>query len=119
MFVSSYWVHPAALAAFPPAEVAWMALSPVAAACVAGGAATTVRRVAVSPRVLRFEAFLGTAACVAMAAFLAACCLWLGDGAAGPSNLFHAGTIDVAGVAVMAVALAVARQSAAQARRFT
>jgi len=117
MFVSSYWVHPAALAAFPPAEVAWMALSPVAAACMAGGAATTVRRVALSPRVLRFEAFLGTAACFAMAVFLAASCLWLGDGAAGPRNLFHAGTIDVAGVAVMTVALAVAQQSAAQARR--
>jgi hypothetical protein len=119
MFVSSYWVHPAALAAFPPAEVAWMALSPVAVACVAVGAATTVRRVALSPRVLRFEAFLGTAACFAMAAFLAASCLWLGDGAAGPRNLFYAGTIDVAGVAVMTLALAVARQSAARARRAT
>lgn len=119
MFVSSYWVHPAALAAFPPAQVAWMAASPVAVVCVAGGAAATVRRLALSPRVLRFEAFLAAAACFAMATFLAACCLWLGDGAAGPRNLFHAGAIDVAGVAVMAVALAVAQQSAAQARRFT
>jgi hypothetical protein len=35
--VSSFWAHPAALAAFPPAELAWMALSPLAVACVVAG----------------------------------------------------------------------------------
>ena len=34
----------------------------------------------------------------------------------GPGNLFHAGAIDVAGLVVMTLALAVARQAARQAR---
>ena len=42
--VSSFWAHPAALAAFPAAELAWMVLSPLALACLVAGAATAVRR---------------------------------------------------------------------------
>ena len=42
--VSSFWAHPAALAAFPAAELAWMALSPLAVAGAVTGAATVVRR---------------------------------------------------------------------------
>jgi hypothetical protein len=33
--VSSFWAHPAALAAFPAAELTWMVLSPLALACLA------------------------------------------------------------------------------------
>ncbi len=114
--VSSFWAHPAALAAFPAAELAWMALSPLAGVCVVVGAATAVRRTELSPGVLGFETRLGIAACVTMAVFLGGCCAWITDRAPGPGNLFHPGAIDVAGVAVMAVALAVARQAARQAR---
>jgi hypothetical protein len=114
--VSSFWAHPAALAAFPAAELAWMALSPLAAACVVVGAAAAVRRSELSPGVLGFETRLGIAACVTMVVFLGGCCAWITDRAPGPGNLFHPGAIDVAGVAVMAVALAVARQAARQAR---
>ena len=114
--VSSFWAHPAALTAFPAAELAWMALSPLAGACVVVGAATAVRRTELSPGVLGFETRLGIAACVTMAVFLGGCCAWITDRAPGPGNLFHPGAIDVAGVAVMAVALAVARQAARQAR---
>ena len=84
--VSSFWAHPAALAAFPAAEITWMALSPLAVACVT------------------------------MAVFLCGCCAWIADRAQGPGNLFHPGAIDVAGAAVMTVALAVARQAVRQAR---
>jgi hypothetical protein len=114
--VSSFWAHPAALAAFPPAELAWMALSPLAVACVVAGAATAVRRTELSPGVLHFEARVGAAACVTMAVFLGGCCAWIAGRAPGPGNLFHPGVIDVAGAAVMTVALAVARQAARQAR---
>ena len=113
--VSSFWAHPAALAAFPAAEVAWMAASPLAAACIAGAAATAVRRTELSPRVLRLEARLAAAACVTMAVFLGGCLAWIADRAPGPQNLFHAGAIDVAGVAVMAAALVGARQAARRA----
>jgi hypothetical protein len=114
--VSSFWAHPAALAAFPAAEIAWMALSPLAVACVVAGAATAVRRTELSPGVLDFEARLGAATCVTMAVFLGGCCVWIADRAPGPGNLFHPGAIDVAGAAVMTVALAAARQAVRQAR---
>jgi hypothetical protein len=114
--VSSFWAHPAALAAFPALELAWMALSPLAVACVVTGAAAAVRRTELSPGVLGFEIRLGIAACVTMAVFLAGCCAWITDRVPGPGNLFHPGAIDVAGAAVMAAALAVARQAARRAR---
>ncbi|MGO8893154.1 MAG: hypothetical protein ACLQB1_26225 [Streptosporangiaceae bacterium] len=114
--VSSFWAHPAALAAFPAAELAWMALSPLAAACVVAGAAAAVRRTELPPGVLRFEVRLGIAACVTMAVFLGGCSAWITDRAPGPGNLFHPGAIDVAGAAVMAAAVAVAQRAARQAR---
>jgi hypothetical protein len=117
--VSSFWAHPAALAAFPAAELAWMALSPLAVAAVVVGAATAVRRTELSPGVLRFEIRLGRTACVTMAVFLGGCGAWIIDRAPGPGNLFHPGVIDVAGAVVMAAALAVARQAARRAQAGT
>jgi hypothetical protein len=116
LWVSSFWAHPAALAAFPAAELAWMALSPLAVTCVVAGAATAVRRTELSAGVLDLEVRLGAAACVTMAVFLGGCCAWIADRAPGPGSLFHPGVIDVAGAAVMTAALVVARQAAHQAR---
>jgi hypothetical protein len=112
--VSAYWAHPGALAAFPAAELAWMAVSPLALATAAIAAATLVRRTELPPRLLAFEARLGTVACAAMAVFLAGCSCWVATG--GQRSLFHAGLIDVAGVAMMALALAVGQQAARTAR---
>lgn len=114
--VSSYWVHPGALASFPTAELAWMVLSPLALAGLIGGAATLVRRTELSARVLDFETRLGAAACAAMAVFLGGCCAWIVEGGAGPGNLFHAGVIDAAGAVVMTIAFVAARQAARMAR---
>ncbi|HMH39137.1 MAG TPA: hypothetical protein VK584_19575, partial [Streptosporangiaceae bacterium] len=114
--VSSFWAHPAALAAFPAAELTWMALSPLTLAWLVTGAATTVRRAELSPALLRFEGRLGVAACVTMAAFLGGGCAWLAGRTAPPGSPFRPGAIDVAGLAVMALALAVARQALRQAR---
>ena len=117
--VSSFWAHPAALAAFPATELAWMALSPLAVAGAVTGAAAVVRRAGLSPAVLspavlRFETWLGRAACAAMAVFLAGACAWVAD--RSPGALFRPGAIDVAGLVVLALALAVAHQAAGQAR---
>jgi len=112
--VSSFWAHPAALAAFPAPELAWMALSPLAVAGAVTGAAAVVRRAGLSPRVLRFETWLGRAACAAMALFLAGACAWVL--ARAPGAMFRPGLIDVAGLVVLALALAVAHQAAGQAR---
>jgi hypothetical protein len=113
-----------------------MALSPLAVAAAVTGAAAVVRRAGLapdvlSPRVLRFETWLGRLACAAMAVFLAGTCAWVAPllgagslgaggagslGAGGAGSLFRPGAIDVAGLAVLALALAVARQAAGQAR---
>jgi hypothetical protein len=112
--VSSFWAHPAALAAFPAAELAWMALSPLAVAAAVTGAAVVVRRAGLSPRALRFETWLGRGACAAMAVFLAGACAWVL--ARAPGAMFRPGLIDVAGLVVLALALAVAHRAAGQAR---
>jgi hypothetical protein len=114
---SSYWVHPSALAGFPAAELAWMALSPLAMAGLVAGAATVVRRTELSPRILHFEARLGTAACVTMVVFLAGCGAWIVDGGPGPGNLFRAGAIDVAGVVVLTIAFVAAWTAARTTRQ--
>ena len=82
-----------------------MALSPLALACLVAGAATAVRRAELSPALLRFEGRLGVAACVTMAVFLGGGCAWLAGRTAPPGSPFRPGAIDVAGLAVMALAL--------------
>lgn len=104
--VTSYWAHPGALSRFPAAEIAWMALSPVAIAGVVLGAVKTFRRLEFSARALRFETRLARTAVAPMTVFLAATCCWLLDGGSGPQPLFRAGIIDIVGVMVMAAALA-------------
>jgi hypothetical protein len=116
MSVSSYWVHPGALASFPAAELTWMALSPLAIAGLVAGAAALVRRTDLSARVLDFETRLGTAACAVMVVFLGGCCAWILEGGPGPRNLFHPGAIDTAGAVVLTIAFAAARQAARVAR---
>lgn len=109
--VTSYWVHPAALAAFPAAELAWMTVSPAAMLGLVTGAAQLVRRVELSPGVLRHEARVGRAAIGGMAAFVGGALCWVTEGGAGPRGLFQTGAIDVAGLAVMVIALATGWQA--------
>jgi hypothetical protein len=104
--VTSYWAHPAALASFPPAELAWMVASPVALLSLATGAVQLVRRLDLSPRVLAFETRIGRAAAAGMTAFLAGALCWVTQAGPGPHGLFRTGDIDAAGLAAMAAALA-------------
>ncbi|HUZ16736.1 MAG TPA: hypothetical protein VMU72_11265 [Gaiellaceae bacterium] len=114
--VTSYWAHPRALLGFPPDELLWMAASPVALVAAVAGGARTIRRLELSPRVLRFELALARLACGAMIAFVAAACCWIAAGGTGPRNLFHVGAIDFAAVGAMVAALLVARRAGADAR---
>lgn len=108
--VSSYWAHPAALASFPVAELAWMLVSPAAACCVITGSVLLVRRVRWPATALRYEKILGVAAGMGMAAFLAGALCWVAA-APGPGILFRPGAIGEAGLGVMAVALAASGQA--------
>jgi hypothetical protein len=119
IFVSAYWAHPGMLAAFPAAERAWMAASPVVLAITIVAAVLLVRRAALTSCVIRFEARLGLACCTLMTAFVALCAGWLSaDGPlSGHPTMFHGGWINVASTAILAVALAAAVQAARTANR--
>ncbi|MDQ6779403.1 MAG: hypothetical protein M3071_24960 [Actinomycetota bacterium] len=108
LWVTSYWAHPGALSSFPALEVGWMVACPVALLATAVGVAKTLRRVRLSPRVLSYECWLGTAAAVAMAAFLAGAGSWVISGGPSPRGLFRVGAIDSVGVAAMTGALVLA-----------
>jgi hypothetical protein len=122
MWITSYWVHPAALAAFPATQIGWMVLCPAAIGCVVAGAAALVRRVPLSPRTFGYLTRLANIAWAALATFLGGALCWLVTaGGSGPGALFRAGAIDQAGFAVLAVAAiggaAAARQARAAARQ--
>jgi len=113
--VSSFWAHPTALAKIPGAEVAWMELSPLALTAATAAAVTLTRRVKLSPRTLRYETGLAWLSCAAMGIFLVSCGYWVCVGR--QPGLMHAGLIDIAGTAVVALALAVALQARRMAMR--
>jgi hypothetical protein len=112
LFVTTYWLHPASLLRFPGGEVAWMAVSPLAVTAMVVGAARVVRRLELSPRVLRYEKRLSVLAAVVMALYLTGAGLWIADGGPGPRNLFHIGSIDVVELAAMALLVVVAGRAA-------
>jgi hypothetical protein len=112
LFVTSYWLHPSALAQFPGGEVAWMLVSPVAVAALIVGATRIVRRVDLSRRVVHYERRLGLLAAVTTAIFLTGAALWVVDGGPGPRNLFHIGSIDVVELAALALLVLVTGRAA-------
>lgn len=114
--VTSYWAHPGALLGFPADELLWMVASPLALIAAVAGGARTIRRLDLSPRVLRFELALARLACGAMIVFVAVVCCWIASGGTGPRNLFHAGSIDFAAILALVAALLVARRAGADAR---
>ncbi|HEX3713243.1 MAG TPA: hypothetical protein VHV09_10645 [Trebonia sp.] len=121
--VSAYWAHPASFfGSFPRPEVLWMATSPLALAACVVAAAVLVRRAGLSPRLLAFEVRLALAACAVLPAVLAAAACWVATSGgrlvagSGP-RLFHAGLIDLACTALLAVTLPAAAQAVWLARR--
>ena len=115
--ITSYWAHPGALMAFPASEIAWMVVSPVALVCTAVGALKVVRRLDIPSSTLCYEARLAQVGAVVMSVFLVGASMWVIYGGPGPRDLFHVGAIDVAGLVVMTLALAVAYRATLRARR--
>jgi hypothetical protein len=116
IFVTSYWLHPAALLRFPGQELGYMLLSPLATVSVIVGSSKIVHRLAIPPAVLRYERRLGTLAALAMGLFLTGTALWVVDGGPGPGNLFHIGAIDVVELILLALASVLAVRAAEWAR---
>jgi hypothetical protein len=106
--VTSYWAHPVGLLSFPAAEIAWMLVSPIALLVAAVGTTKLMRRLELSPRLLRFEVVLGELAALLMILVLGGAASWIVNGGAGPRHLFHTGAIDLVGVGVMFLSIAVA-----------
>ena len=115
LWITSYWAHPGALASFPASEIGWMFASPIAMVAMLLGAAGTLRRLPLSARVLRYQSWLGLAAGLVMACFLAGAASWVISGGPAPHELFRVGAIDCVGVVVMAAALVVAFRAAQRA----
>jgi hypothetical protein len=114
--VSAYWAHPGTLMSFPVTEVAWMAASPLAMLSLVAGAATAIRRLDMSARLLAFQVRIAGCATLAMAGFLVGAACWTLAGGAARRGLFHPGMIDVAGLAVMTAALLTSVRAAVSAR---
>jgi hypothetical protein len=106
MWITSYWAHPAMLAAFPATQIAWMTLTPLAACGLMTGMAQLIRRLDRSPRALCFETWLGRVAGGGMLIFLCGVLRWLSSAEAGQRPGFHVGSIDVAGLTVLVLVVA-------------
>jgi hypothetical protein len=89
-----------------------MAASPVALAAILIGAGKTLHQLQISPRVLRYESWLGLVAGLLMAGFLAGAGSWIISGSPEPRGLFRVGAIDSMGIVVMGGALVVAFRAA-------
>jgi hypothetical protein len=114
--VSSYWAHPGELLRFPAAELAWMALSPAALACMVAGAAMIARRLPMPGRLMTYLTRLAAAAALGACCFFTGAACWVFSQESGRAGLFHAGALDVTGLAVMTLAVAVAVRAAVSAR---
>ncbi|HET7012264.1 MAG TPA: hypothetical protein VFI65_00025 [Streptosporangiaceae bacterium] len=108
MWITSYVAHPGLLAAFPATQLAWMALSPVALGLVVTGVAGLASRLRHSAFAMRYAKWLFKVAVVGMILFLAGTLRWMASAGAGSPRGYHLGAIDFAGLAVLALALAVA-----------
>jgi hypothetical protein len=104
MWITSYWAHPAVLAAFPAAQLAWMVLSPAAAGCLVTGTVRLLRRIELSPRAFRCEIWVASLALAALAAYLCGALCWLATQDGGTAPLVHVGAVDRAGMTVLAAA---------------
>jgi hypothetical protein len=109
VWITSYWAHPRALGAFPPAQIAWMLLCPVALVATLTGLMLTVYRgEPLSDRALVFETRVAACAAATMVAFLAGATCWLFANQPHVAGLSRPGTIDFLAGAAMAGALVVA-----------
>ena len=113
LFVTSYWIHPAALARFPGPELGFDVLSPVCTGSVIVGSFKIVHRLTLRRGVLRFERSIGVAAALSMGLFLAGAAAWWSR--VGPDREpFHIGAIDVIELVLLALTAVLALRAAEQ-----
>ena len=75
-----------------------------------------MRRLDLSPRVLRYETFVAAVAVAVTLMFAIGAGVWvLDNGGAGPTGIYRVGTIDFVGLGVMVVASAIACRAALRA----
>jgi hypothetical protein len=108
MWITSYVAHPGLLAAFPATQLAWMVLSPAATGMVLTGFAGLARRLGIQACAKRYAKWLSKITVAGMFLFVAGVVCWLASAGADPLRGDHAGAIDLAGLTVLALALAVA-----------
>jgi hypothetical protein len=108
LWISSYWAHPGALGTFPPGEIAWMLISPVAWLVLFIAGAAVLQRLAPPQRLQRAAVRLFSGAVAMMVLFLAGAVAWAGAEDPGPRNLFAGGTIDLVMIAVLGGGLVLA-----------
>jgi hypothetical protein len=108
LWISSYWAHPGALGKFPPSEIAWMLISPVAWLVLFIAGAAVLQRLAPPPGLQRAAVRLFSGAVAMMVLFLAGAVAWAGSKNPGPRNLFAGGTIDLVMIAVLGGGLVLA-----------
>lgn len=117
--VTSYWAHPARLGAFPALELGWMTIAPMAIAALTGGVTMTLRRLELSPHMLRFETRVARLATQAMVCALAGAAIWVLSGDGGPRRLFATGAINSVELSLMAVTAVGALATARRVQRLT
>lgn len=108
MWITSYWLHPAMLATFTVSQIGWMLACPAAAAAAITGLAALLRRVELSRAAFRYEIWLGQIAAGTMTVFLAGALCWLSAAGAAVTPIFRGGSVDAAGLAVLAAAVVAA-----------
>lgn len=113
MWVTSYWAHPAALAAFPTGQLAWMVLSPLATGCLVAGAATLARRLPLPAKTLRHQARAAAVGGLGVMLLVTGTLGWVSAAGDDAVPLFRSGAIGQASLTVIALA-AVAGVSAAR-----
>ena len=114
MWVTSYWAHPGALAAFPAGQLAWMVVSPAATGCLVAGAVLLVRRLPLTARTLRYQARVAAAGGAGVLLLAAGTLSWLSGAGNAPLPLFRPGIIGQASLAVLALAAAAGMRAARQ-----
>jgi hypothetical protein len=108
LWITSYWAHPAQLAAFPVSLVVWMLVSPFAWLVLICSSVRGLRQITLPKAGQRCAAVASAVAVALMTMFLSGAGLWMSSGRSGPRNLFAAGTIDLVILASLSAALTAA-----------
>jgi hypothetical protein len=109
--ISTFWAHPNLLLSMNLTRLGWMVASPLAVVSTVVAAAVILRRVALSSRVLHFEARLASLAVAAMLPMLAAASWWVVASQHDSYAGLRAGSLDLFLITAMGGIAVVARST--------